>query len=105
MSTGGGLVTRPGPINNRPQVNNLPHNAGVTLVEMLVVVAIIAIMVGISFPALSSGRRFVALESGLQRVATSSARAKSLHRRQMVMEVAISKAENTLDHAVERARV
>ncbi len=50
LSTGGGLVTRPGPIDNRPQVNNLPHNSGVTLIEMLVVVTIIALFTALVLP-------------------------------------------------------
>ena len=93
------LATRPGPIDNRPQVNNLPHkrNAGVTLIELLVVVAIIAIMVGISFPALSSGVDSLRLNQAANGVATFFGSAMNrCTRRQLVMEVAISKAENTL---------
>ncbi len=128
LSTGGGLVTRPGPINNRRQVDNLPHNSGllivkakaqinvgtgrmralsvgrterrdrgVTLIELLVVVAIIAIMVSISFPALSSGVDSLRLNQAGNGVATFFGSAMNrCARRQLVMEVAILKADNAL---------
>jgi len=97
LLTGGGLVTRPGPIDNRPQVENLPHHAGVTLIELLVVTAIIAVMIGISFPALTSGIDSLRLNQAANGVSTffSSALNRSI-RRQLVTEVSISKTENVL---------
>lgn len=71
--------------------------AGVTLIEMLVVVAIIAIMVGISFPAISSGVDTLRLNQACNGVANffGSALNRSA-RRQIVVEVAVSQGENTL---------
>ena len=99
LSTCDRLSIGPGRVANPPQVNNLPHRrtAGVTLVEMLVVVAIIAIMVGISFPALSSGidsLRLNQASNGISNFFSSALNRSS--RRQIVVEVAISQSENAL---------
>jgi|SRR5450755_1648315 prepilin-type N-terminal cleavage/methylation domain-containing protein len=70
---------------------------GVTLIEMLVVVAIIAIMVGISFPAISSGidsLRLNQASNGISNFFSSALNRSS--RRQIVVEVAVSQAENSL---------
>jgi prepilin-type N-terminal cleavage/methylation domain-containing protein len=70
---------------------------GVTLVELLVVVAIISLMVGISFPALTSGIDSLRLNAATNSVVgffnTGLSRAE---RREQVVEITISKAENSL---------
>lgn len=83
------------PITNRPPIDNLPHtllgregdqrfvrdravgleresapHSGVTLLEMLIVVAIIATIASISFPALTAGLAGVRLSSSAGDVAT-----------------------------------
>ena len=71
--------------------------AGVTLVEMLVVVVLISLMIGISFPAISSGVDSLRLRAATNAVVsffnTGLSRAE---RRQQVVEITISKADNAL---------
>src|SRR6202162_6736048 len=71
--------------------------AGVTLVELVVVVALISLIIGISFPALSAGVDSLRLNAATNSVVsffnTGLSRAE---RRQQVVEITISKPENTL---------
>src|ERR1700686_3130091 len=71
--------------------------AGVTLVELVVVVALISLIIGISFPAISSGVDSLRLNAATNSVVsffnTGLSRAE---RRQQVVEITISKPENTL---------
>jgi type II secretory pathway pseudopilin PulG len=71
--------------------------AGITLVELVVVVALIALIVGISFPAMSSGVDSLRLNAATNSIVsffnTGLSRAE---RRQQVVEITISKPENTL---------
>jgi len=70
---------------------------GVTLVELLVVVAIISLMVGISFPALSSGIDSLRLNAATNSVVGFFNMGLSrAERREQVVEITISKAENAL---------
>ena len=72
--------------------------AGVTLIEMMVVVGLIALIVGISFPALTSGIDSMRLHQATASVVaffnTGLSRAE---RRQQVVEISISKAQNNLE--------
>lgn len=72
-------------------------DSGVTLVELVVVVALISVIVGISFPAISSGVDSLRLNAATNSVVsffnTGLSRAE---RRQQVVEITISKPENTL---------
>jgi len=72
-------------------------DAGVTLVELLVVVTLISFIVGISFPAITSGIDSLRLNAATNSVVsffnTGLSRAE---RRQQVVEITISKAENAL---------
>lgn len=73
------------------------RQAGVTLVEMLVVVAIISLMVGISFPAITSGvdsLRLNAATNGI--VGFLNSGLNRADRRQQVVEITVSKTENAL---------
>ena len=72
-------------------------DSGVTLVELVVVVALISVIVGISFPAINSGVDSLRLNAATNSVVsffnTGLSRAE---RRQQVVEITISKPENTL---------
>jgi prepilin-type N-terminal cleavage/methylation domain-containing protein len=77
---------------------NPSSNSGVTLVEMLVVVALISLMVGISFPAITSGIDSLRLNAATNGVVSFLDYGLSrAERRQQVMEITISKAENSLE--------
>lgn len=71
--------------------------AGVTLVEMLIVVALIGLMIGISFPSVSSGLDSLRLAAAADSVASFLNQALNrAERRQEVVEITISKAERAL---------
>jgi prepilin-type N-terminal cleavage/methylation domain-containing protein len=70
---------------------------GVTLIEMLVVTAIISLMVGISVPAITSGIDTLRLNEATNGVVSFfNSALNRAERRQQVMEVTISKTENVL---------
>jgi len=72
--------------------------AGVTLIEMLVVVALIALMVGISYPAITSGIESLRLNAATNGVVSFLDYGLSrAERRQQMVEITISKAENSLE--------
>src|SRR5579884_3988057 len=71
--------------------------AGVTLLEMIVVVALIATLVAISFPALSAGVETLRLNSAAQSIVSFiNGGLNRAERRQVVVEVTVSKADNEL---------
>ena len=71
--------------------------AGVTLVEMLVVVAIVAIITGISFPAMSSGLDSIRLKSASDSVGSFlNAAMNRVDRRQEVLELVLDPKQNQL---------
>jgi len=73
-------------------------NSGVTLIEMLVVVALISLMAGISFPAITSGIDTLRLNAATNSIVnffnTGLSRAE---RRQQVVEITILKARNSFE--------
>jgi prepilin-type N-terminal cleavage/methylation domain-containing protein len=70
---------------------------GVTLVEMMIVVTIIALIAGISFPALSSGIDSLRLATASDSLVSFLNRAVNrAERRQEVVEVSISIADNAV---------
>jgi prepilin-type N-terminal cleavage/methylation domain-containing protein len=72
-------------------------SSGVTLVEMMVVVAIIGLMVGISFPAVSAGIDSVRLASATDSVAAFlNGAVNRSERRQQAVELVISPKDNML---------
>ncbi len=71
--------------------------AGVTLVEMLVVVAIVAIVAGISFPSLAGGLESIRLKSATDSTASFlNGALNRVERRQEVLEVVIDPKQNLI---------
>ena len=78
--------------------NERVGNAGVTLIEMMVVVALISLMVGISFPAITSGIDSLRLNAATNSVVSFLDSGLSrAERRQQVVEITISKADNSIE--------
>lgn len=72
--------------------------AGVTLIEMMVVVALISLMVGISFPAIASGIDSLRLKAATNSVVSFLDGGLShAERRQQVVEILISKQDNSIE--------
>lgn len=75
----------------------LRSRAGVTLIEMLIVMAIIGLIAGISFPSVSAGLESIQLRSAADSIASFLIAAQlRADRRQQAMEVVITPAESTL---------
>ena len=71
--------------------------AGVTLIEMLIVVALIGLMVGITFPSVSSGIETMRLnEASSQLVNFLNDALIRAERREQGVEISISKSEKSL---------
>jgi prepilin-type N-terminal cleavage/methylation domain-containing protein len=71
--------------------------AGVTLIEMLIVVALIGLMVGIMFPSVSSGIETMRLnEASNQLVSFLNDALIRAERREQGVEISISKSEKSL---------
>jgi prepilin-type N-terminal cleavage/methylation domain-containing protein len=75
----------------------LKREAGVTLIEMMVVVLLVSLVVGISFPAITSGVDSLRLNAATNSVvAFVNSGLSRAERRQQVVEITISKSENAL---------
>lgn len=73
------------------------REAGVTLIEMLVVVAIVAIITGISFPAMTSGLDSIRMKSSADSAAAFLNGAMNrVDRRQEVLELVVDPKQNEL---------
>jgi prepilin-type N-terminal cleavage/methylation domain-containing protein len=71
--------------------------AGLTLMEMLVVVAIIGVMVGLAFPSITSGIETLRLRSATDEIVSSFGSAMNrADRRQVAVEVVVEKAAGRL---------
>jgi prepilin-type N-terminal cleavage/methylation domain-containing protein len=70
---------------------------GVTLIEMMIVVALLGLLVGITFPSVSSGIDSLRIISASDSIVSFlNSALNRAERRQQVMEVEISKTESTL---------
>jgi prepilin-type N-terminal cleavage/methylation domain-containing protein len=75
----------------------IARRRGVTLIEMMIVVAIIGLMAGISFPAVTSGLDGIRLHNAADSVAAFLNSAMDrVNRRQDVIEVVIDPKQNQL---------
>ena len=75
----------------------MKHPRGITLLEMLVVMALVSLMVGISFPAVSAGLESLRLRSASDEVVSFLYTGLTFaERREQVMELRISRATNEL---------
>ena len=73
------------------------RSSGITLVEMLIVVAIIGLMAGISFPAVSSGIESIRLSTATNSVVSFlNSALNRAERRQQVVEISISVKDNAV---------
>ena len=73
------------------------RESGVTLIEMLVVVVLIALLAGLTFPAVTAGVDTLRLNGSAQStVSFLNAGLNRAERRQQAMELTISKPENAL---------
>ncbi len=80
------------PTNHSPQPAR-----GVTLIEMLIVVALIGILVGVTFPSVSSGVETLRLNAAADSLVTFFNEALNrAERRQQVVEITISKTGRKL---------
>ena len=79
--------------------------AGITLIEMMVVVAIIAVIAGISFPSVTAGLDTLRLAQTTDGIATFFNTALTYaEKRQQVMEIVISASEKKLSaHSADSA--
>src|SRR5262245_44921703 len=76
----------------------LSYRAGVTLIELLIVMAIVALMVGVSFPAISSGIDSIRLTSAADSVAAFLNGAYNrAERRQQVVALVVDPKANRLE--------
>lgn len=76
---------------------NQPSRAGVTLMELLIVVALISLLVGVSFPTVSAGIDTLRLAGAADSIAAFlNGALNRAERRQEVVEVSIWRQENRL---------
>jgi prepilin-type N-terminal cleavage/methylation domain-containing protein len=86
------------PTSSAGKINRRAATSGVTLIEMVVVVALISLMVGISYPAITSGIDSLRLKAATSGVASFLNYGLSrAERRQQMVEITISKADNSLE--------
>lgn len=71
--------------------------AGLTLIEMLIVVSIIGVMIGVAFPSITSGIETLRLRSASDEiVSTFNAAMNRADRRQMAVEIVVDRVGNRI---------
>lgn len=71
--------------------------AGITLMELLVVMTLLGLMVGVSYPSISAGLESLRLSSATDSIVSFlNSGLNRAERRQQVVEITISKRENAL---------
>lgn len=76
---------------------SLPGNAGITLLEMLIVVTIVALIAGLTFPSVASGLDSLRLRSASDSIVSLLNTALDrADRRQQAVEIMISPRENSI---------
>ena len=71
--------------------------SGLTLVEMLIVVAIIGVMIGVAFPSITSGIESLRLRSATDEiVSTFNSAMNRADRRQVAVEIVIDRTQNRM---------
>ena len=84
-------------VQRRTSVRRALVSRGVTLMEMMVVLAIISLIVGISFPSTIAGMENIRLAAGARSVAAfMNVAANRAERRQQAIELSISVKDNTV---------
>jgi prepilin-type N-terminal cleavage/methylation domain-containing protein len=79
------------------RISSAGSNAGITLIEMLVVMSIIGLMAGISYPSVAAGIDSVRMRSATDSVSTIlNYAADHAERRQQPVEIVIAPKENTI---------
>ena len=74
------------------------HNRGVTLIELVVVVALISLMAGIAFPAITSGIDTLRLNAATNSIVNFlNSGLDRAERRQQMVEITVSKSANALE--------
>lgn len=74
------------------------HRAGVTLVEMMTVVALIGLIIAVSFPAVSSGLESIRLNAATDTIVSFlNAGLNRADRRQQLIEIVVSLDRNELE--------
>lgn len=74
--------------------------SGLTLIEMLIVVAIISVMIGIAFPSITSGIETLRLRSATDEiVSTFNSAMNRADRRQVAVEIIVDRAKNKIEFA------
>jgi prepilin-type N-terminal cleavage/methylation domain-containing protein len=96
MSSAGATSNHRGGLRRRPR-QFATHRRGVTLLEMLIAVALLALLAGLTYPSLSAGLDTLRLRSASNDVVSLLAAALDhAGRRQQVVEIQILPADNVL---------
>lgn len=84
-------------LHAEPPARSLARQRGVTLIELVLVAALVGLLAGVTFPAISAGLESVRLSSASNSIVSFlNGALNRAERREQVMEVVISPKDNTL---------